>query len=203
MTQKITTIFTDIGGVMLTNGWDHVSRGIGIEKFKLDTAEYNERHHLVYDTFESGNMSLDEYLDYTVFYEPRSFSKEDFRNYMYVCSQPYNEMLGLIRRYKEQYGVKIIALSNEGREVNEHRINTFRLNEFIDCFVSSCYVHLRKPDEAIYKLAIDLAQTPLEKCIYIDDRAILVQVAARYGLNGIVHENYAATKQQLDALICH
>ncbi|TXH20708.1 MAG: HAD family phosphatase [Chitinophagaceae bacterium] len=203
MAQKITTIFTDIGGVLLTNGWDHVSREIGIEKFKLVAAEINERHHLVYDTFESGNMPLDEYLDYTVFYEPRNFSKEDFINYMYSCSQPYHEMLDLMRYYKKQYGVKIIALSNEGREVNEHRINAFKLNEFIDCFVSSCYVHLRKPDEAIFKLAIDIVQTPLEHCIYIDDRSVLVQVAARYGLNGIVHENYETTKQQLDALICH
>jgi putative hydrolase of the HAD superfamily len=192
-----TTIFTDIGGVLLTNGWDHEGRKKAIEKFNLNPEETEERHHLTFDTYESGKITLDEYLSRLVFYTERSFSKHDFRQFMFDQSQPYPEMLALIRRIKEEYGIKIAVVSNEGRELNAHRISTFKLNEFVDFFISSSFVHLRKPDADIFKVALDIAQVSAEKVIYLEDRPLFVQVAATLGIRGILHENYITTQNIL------
>jgi putative hydrolase of the HAD superfamily len=192
-----TTIFTDIGGVLLTNGWDHVGRKKAIEKFSLDPGETEERHHLTFDTYESGKITLDEYLSRLVFYTERNFSKNDFRQFMFDQSQPFPEMLALIRKIKEKYGIKIAVVSNEGRELNAHRISTFKLNEFVDFFISSSFVHFRKPDADIFKVALDIAQVSPEKVIYLEDRALFVQVAATLGIRGIIHENYITTKNIL------
>lgn len=201
MLKKISTVFTDIGGVLLTNGWDHNARNLAVEKFGLDMQETNDRHHLIFDAYETGKMTLDEYLDYLVFYEPRNFLREDFKTFMYSCSQPLQDMLALMKELKEKYRLRIVVISNEGREINQYRINKFKLNSFIDCFVSSSFVHLRKPDIGIFKLAIDITQAPLDECVYIDDRRVFVDVAKSLGLNGIVHTSYEDTKAQLHPLL--
>ncbi|MFT3980434.1 MAG: HAD hydrolase-like protein [Ferruginibacter sp.] len=198
MHSTITTIFTDIGGVLLTNGWDHLARKQAAEKFKLDYAAIDERHKATFDTYESGEMTLDEYLDYLVFYQPCSFTKNDFIAFMHQCSQPYNNMIELVKGLKEKYTVRVVAVSNEGLELNRYRIDTFKLNHFIDFFVSSSFVHMRKPDTRIFRLALDLAQTPLENIIYIEDRSLFVQAAAKAGITGIVHNNYEGTKMTLE-----
>ena len=167
----------------------------------MDADETDDRHRLVYDTYESGRMSLDEYLDYLVFYEERNFSRDNFKDYMYSCSRPYPDMIELLKSLKEKYHLKIIAISNEGREINQHRIKTFQLNSFIDCFVSSCFVKMRKPDKEMFRMAIDMAQTPTDQCVYIDDRPILVEVAKTLGLSGIVHKGYEDTKSKLEQLL--
>ncbi|ANH81797.1 hydrolase [Niabella ginsenosidivorans] len=199
MSQKITAIFTDIGGVLLTNGWDRKARAEAVEKFKLNAAELEDRHHLTFDTYESGKLLLDEYLDRIVFYEPRSFSKETFKQFMYNYSQPYEDMIQLLKKLKAQYQLKTVVVSNEGRELNRYRIETFQLTGFIDFFVSSSFVHLRKPDVDIFKVALDMAQVPLEQILYIDDRPLFVQVAQGLGIKGIIHRNYGQTKQELAA----
>ncbi len=200
MKNTPTTIFTDIGGVMLTNGWDHNGRKKAIEHFNLDPAETEERHHLTFDTYESGKISLEEYLKRLVFYTKRNFTPEDFRQFMFEQSQPYPEMLALVRGIKEKYGIKIAVVSNEGRELNTYRINTFKLNEFVDFFISSCFVHLRKPDADIFKIALDIAQVAPEQVIYLEDRPMFVQVADTLGIQGIIHRDYESTKQQLATL---
>jgi putative hydrolase of the HAD superfamily len=192
-----TTIFTDIGGVLLTNGWDRKGREKAVKRFKLDPVETEERHHLTFDTYESGKISLTEYLKRLVFYEKRNFTEEDFRKFMFAQSQPYPEMLSLIRGIKEKYGIKIAVVSNEGRELNKHRINTFKLGEFVDFFISSCFVHFRKPDADIFKVALDIAQVPPEKVIYLEDRPLFVQVADTLGIRGIIHEDFNKTKKHL------
>lgn len=195
-----TTIFTDIGGVLLTNGWDHIGRQKAIQKFNLDPTETEERHHLTFDTYESGKITLEEYLNRLVFYAERNFSREDFTQFMFDQSQPYPEMLALIRKIKEKYGIKIAVVSNEGRELNAYRISTFKLNEFVDFFISSSFVHFRKPDADIFKVALDIAQVPAEKVIYLEDRPLFVQVAATLGIRGIIHEDYTTTKNILATL---
>ena len=134
-----------------------------IQNFKLDPVETEERHHLTFDTYESGKISLSEYLKRLVFYTKRNFTEEDFRKFMFDQSQPFPEMLALIRGIKEKYGIKIAVVSNEGRELNNHRINTFKLGEFVDFFISSCFVHFRKPDADIFKVALDIAQVSAGK----------------------------------------
>jgi putative hydrolase of the HAD superfamily len=192
-----TTIFTDIGGVLLTNGWDREGRGKAIQRFKLDPVETEERHHLTFDTYESGKISLNEYLKRLVFYTRRNFTEEDFRKFMFNQSKPYPEMLALIRGIKEKYGIKIAVVSNEGRELNNHRINKFKLGEFVDFFISSCFVHFRKPDADIFKVALDIAQVSAEKVIYLEDRPLFVQVADTLGIRGIIHRDFNTTRKQL------
>jgi putative hydrolase of the HAD superfamily len=195
-----TTIFTDIGGVLLTNGWDRQGREKAIKKFKLDPVETEERHHLTFDTYESGKISLTEYLKRLVFYTKRNFTEDDFRKFMFDQSQPYPDMLALVRGIKKKYGIKIAVVSNEGRELNKHRIETFKLGEFVDFFISSSFVHFRKPDADIFKVALDIAQVSPEKVIYLEDRPLFVQVADTLGIRGIIHQDYETTKKTLASL---
>ena len=192
------TLFLDIGGVLLTNGWDRDARKAAAGKFGLDYEELNERHHLTYDTYEAGKLSLREYLDRIAFYEKRNFSHEDFRNFIFEQSKPFPDMIALIQSLKQKYNLKIGVISNEGREVNEYRISTFRLGEFIDFFVSSSFVHVRKPDRDIYRIALDIAQVTPEDAVYIDDRKMFAQIAAGFGLKCVHHRGYETTKDALE-----
>ena len=198
MLTPITTLFTDIGKVLLTNGWDRNARQLAVEKFQLDAKEMDDRHHLAFDIFESGKMSLDAYLDYIVFYEKRTFSKAHFKEFMFQYSQPFEDMLDFVRQLKDKYHLKVVAVSNEGRELNEYRIQKFHLDSVIDFFVSSSFVYLRKPDPAIFKIALDMAQTPLDRIIYLDDRKLFVEAAQNLGIKGIVHHSLAETKRELE-----
>ena len=198
----VTALFLDVGGVMLTNGWDRKSREAAAKKFGLDLDELNDRHRMTFDTYESGKLSLDEYLKRAVFYQDRSFTIDEFRKFMYDQSVAYPEMIELIKALKARYGLRIAVVNNEGRELNEHRIRNFRLNEFVDFFISSCFVHFRKPDADIWKIALDIAQVPREEVVYIDDRMMFVQVAQSLGLRAVCHSNkdVAKTKEQLSAM---
>ncbi len=202
MTQSpsIKALFLDIGGVLLTNGWDRKARALAAGQFGLDLDELNERHHLTYDTYELGKLSLDEYLARIVFYKKRSFSSEAFKTFISAQSQPYPEMIRLVQDLKRQYGLKLVAVNNEGRELNDYRIRQFGLNAFFDAFVSSCYVHFRKPDTDIFRLALDVAHVPAGQVVYIDDRKLFVQVAKGLGMHCVHHTHEAATRHQLAAL---
>ncbi|MEJ2427394.1 MAG: HAD family phosphatase [Deltaproteobacteria bacterium] len=190
-------LFLDIGNVLLTNGWDHSMRRRAAQKFALDYEEMNERHHLTFDTYEEGKLSLAEYLGRVVFYRPRSFSPEDFRDFIFAQSKPKPDMIQLVQELKERYGLKTAAVSNEGRELTLYRVKKFKLSSFIDFFISSCFVHLRKPDEDIYRLALDCAQVEAEQVVYIDDRPMFVEVARALGINGIHHRDLVSTRQAL------
>lgn len=197
MKTSITTLFTDIGGVLLTNGWDRKARSEAAEKFGLDKTDMQERHHLTFDTYEVGKITLDEYLRRLVFFEERDFSENDFKEFMFSKSQPYPDMIKLLSDLKKKYSLKVAVISNEGRELNQYRIDTFNLNEFIDFYISSSFVHFRKPDADIFKVAIDISQCDVENSIYIDDRKLFVQVADDLGLKGILHKDYESTKEKL------
>jgi putative hydrolase of the HAD superfamily len=198
--SQITTLFLDIGGVLLTNGWDHNCRRRAAETFGLDYDEMSERHHLTFDTYEEGKLSLDEYLKRVVFYQDRSFSQEEFKKFMFAQSKPYPEMIKLIRGLKTQYGLRVAAVSNEGRELTLYRVQQFDLRTFMDFFVSSCFVHYRKPDEDMYRIALDISQAHSEQVVYIDDRGMFVEVARELGITGIIHSGYEATRRSLEEL---
>ena len=198
--SPITTLFLDIGGVLLTNGWDHHERTLAAEKFNLDYDEMNERHHLTFDTYEEGKLSLDEYLDRVVFYQARTFSKEEFKAFMFTQSRPFPEMIELVGKLKNQYCLQVAAVSNEGRELTIYRVQQFKLGTFIDFFISSCFVHYRKPDADLYHIALDIAQVNPEQVVYIDDRAMFVEVAQGLGIKGILHTGYPATRKALEGL---
>ena len=195
--NAITTLFLDIGGVLLTNGWDHTARQQATARFQLDYADMEERHHLTYDTYEEGKLSLDEYLQRVVFYQERPFSVGEFKSFMLSLSQPYPEMLNLVQSIKSKHHVKIIAVNNEGREINAYRIRMFKLDDYMDTFISSCFVHYRKPDLNIYRIALDISQTTPERVAYIDDRRLFVEVASSLGIHGILHIDVATTRSKL------
>ena len=196
----ITCLFVDIGGVLLTNGWDHEARKRAATDFKLDLAEMEDRHHLTFDTYEEGKLTLEEYLSRTVFYEERPFTPAQFRRFMFAQSKPYPEMIELIAKLKVRYGLKIVVVSNEARELNSHRIRTFKLDRFVDSFVSSCFVHLRKPDADIFRLALDVAQVPASQVVYVENTPMFVQVAESLGIRSILHTDYLSTRAQLASL---
>jgi putative hydrolase of the HAD superfamily len=199
-TAPITTLFLDIGGVLLTDGWNHHARRRAARTFALDWAEMEQRHLLNFDTYEAGKLTLEEYLARVVFYQRRPFTRAQFRRFLFAQSRPYPEMLELVCSLKARYGLKTVVLSNEARELNGYRIRKFKLDGFVDAFISSCYVHLHKPDIDIFRLALDIAQTPARQVAYIENTPMFVQIAEGLGIRGIVHLDYKSTRAKLAAL---
>ena len=198
-TSAITCVFVDVGGVLLTNGWDHHARRRAVAKFKLNWAEMEERHRLVFEIHEEGKLTFDEYLSLVVFYEKRPFTRAQFRRFMCEQSKPYLDMIALLVQLRAQ-GLKIVVVSNESRELNAFRIRTFGLAKFVDSFISSCFVGLRKPDANIFQLALDIAQTPAHQVLYIENTPMFVQIAESIGIKSILHTDYESTRAQLASL---
>ncbi len=195
---NITTLFLDIGGVLLTDGWNRKSRKEAAEKFDLEPGDMEDRHHLTFDTYEVGKITLDEYLKRVVFFKERDYTPFEFKEFMYAQSAAFPEMIQLITALKKAYALKVAVVSNEGRELTEYRIKKFRLYEFVDFFISSCFVHLRKPDADIFQTALDVAQVPAAEVAYIEDRPMFVQVAEGMGINGIHHTGRKSTAERLE-----
>ena len=196
----ITTLFLDVGGVLLTNGWDHLARKRAAKHFNLNWAEMDERHRLVFETHEEGKLSFEEYLGWVVFFEKRPFTRNQFRDFMFAQSKPHPNMLDLVAQLKAQHGLKIVVVSNESRAVNAYRIRTFKLDQLVDTFISSCFVQMRKPDIEIFRLALDLAQTTPESAVFIDNTPMFVQIAERLGMRSILHVDYESTRAKLTSL---
>jgi putative hydrolase of the HAD superfamily len=191
--MKTRALFLDIGGVLLTNGWDRALRKKIADFFQIDYAEMDSRHQFIFDTFEIGKMSFDEYLGHVIFYLPRSFSLEEIKQYIFNVAHAYDEMIALIKEIKHQYGLKVGVVSNEGKELAIDRIHRFGLDSFIDFFIISSFVHLRKPDCDIYRLALDIAQVSASQVVYIEDRQLLVTVAQGLGISSIHHTEFPST----------
>jgi putative hydrolase of the HAD superfamily len=196
----IRALFLDVGGVMLYNGWDSKVRRALADYFHLDLPDFEARHHLTFDTYESGKISFDVFLERTVFYKPRNFTPADFKKFVSDFTKPFPKMIEMFTRLKAKHNLKIAVVSNEGRELTFDRVERFNLKSFIDFFIVSSFVHLRKPDTDIYQLALDVAMLQPEQVVYIDDRAMLVEVAAKMGIVGIQHTDYDSTRARLAAL---
>ncbi|CAN5831247.1 HAD family phosphatase [soil metagenome] len=198
--KPISCLFLDIGGVLLSDGWGHVFRHQAAEKFQLDIAEMEERHKLLFVVYEEGRITLDEYLDRVVFYKKRDFTSSQFKAYMFSLTTADTKMMALIKKLKAAYKLKIVVVSNEARELNEYRIQQFQLNQLADFFISSCYIHVRKPDAAIFKMALDMAQVPTNEIVYIDDVQLFTNVATDLSIKSIWHHNHLSTSNQLAEL---
>lgn len=201
--SAITCIFVDIGGVLLTNGWDHQARKRAATEFKLELAEMEERHDLNFNTYEEGKLSLEEYLNRVVFYRNRSFTRNRFQRFMFNQSKPFLDMIGLVEELKTRHGLKIVVVSNEGRELNDYRIRKFKLDRIVDAFISSCFVHMRKPDADIFRLALDVAQTSAKQVVYIENTPLFAQIAEGLGIRSILHTDYQSTCAKLAAFGLH
>ncbi len=197
---KITCLFLDIGGVLLSNGWGHEFRKLVADHFQLNYKNLDDRHKLNMVSYEEGKITLSEYLNRVVFYEKQSFTPNQFQDLMFSQTTPNLDMIDLIRRLKDQYKLKIVVVNNEGKELNEYRIKKFKLNEFVDFFISSCYVHFRKPDVEIYRLALNMVQVSIEQILYIDDIQMFVDASSTMGIRSLQHKNYNSTYNEFVSL---
>jgi len=197
---QISAIFWDVGGVLLTNAWDRAQRERALEQFKLDEAEFDDRHEMVVSSWERGKISLDEYLERTVFYRPRLFAREVFKDYLFSLSQPYGEALALAQKLTMSGKYLMATINNESKELNLYRIQTFGLREIFTLFVSSCFVGLRKPEEGIYRLALEVTQKSPAECCFIDDRALNLEAARGMGMQTVEMENVGQLQQELQKL---
>jgi len=196
--SKIKVVFFDIGGVLLSNGWGHESRQKAAEVFGFDYEEMEALNNFIYNVFEIGSITLDEYLDTVVFYCPRNFTKAEFKDFMYAQSVELPKLLAWLKTWKTHTQLHVFALSNESRELNAYRIATFGLHDLFDGYFSSCYVGIRKPDPRIFLKAMEIVQVAPGECIYFDDRPMLVNAAKKLGINGIQHQTFEGTTKILE-----
>jgi putative hydrolase of the HAD superfamily len=194
---EIATLFWDIGGVILTNGWDRVSRQEAAEAFHLDREEFQDRHELSFPAFDSGHLSLDEYLDRTLFYRPRSFTREEFTAFMFAQSKEFPESRAILDAAARSGKYFIGAINNEPLELNQYRIEAFHLRRDFAVFFSSCYVHSRKPEELIFRVALDVTQRPAEQCVFIDDRPLNLESPRRLGMKVIHYQGAEQLRSEL------
>src|ERR1700722_14180721 len=194
---EVGTLFWDNGGVILTNGWDRDSRQLAVDKFHLDWADFADRHELLLHAFETGALTLDEYMHRVVFYRPRSFTPEEFKTFMFDQSQPFSESLVFLGQLAQTRRYMLSALNNESLEINEYRISKFKLRDYFEAFFSSCYLGLRKPGVEIYQRALQITQRQPQECVLIDDRALNLECAQEMGMHTIQFLNVAQLRDDL------
>jgi putative hydrolase of the HAD superfamily len=181
----VRALFWDVGGVLLSNAWDHTQRTTALDHFHLDEKEFHDRHEMLVSSFERGKLTLEEYLDRTIFYRERSFTKDEFEQFMFSLSQPIPEVLDLARKLTGSGKYFMGTINNESRELNLHRIDQFGLRDIFRIFVSSCFVGLRKPERDIYRVAVETTQVNPKECVFIDDRSLNLESAAQMGMQTI------------------
>jgi putative hydrolase of the HAD superfamily len=197
---QIRAVFWDVGGVLMTNAWDHTQRMAAMEHFRLDEEEFHARHEMLVSSFERGKITLDEYLDRTIFYRTRSFTRETFREYMFSLSQPFPEVLEFARELAGSGKYFMGTINNESRELNLDRIQKCGLREIFRVFVSSCFVGLRKPESDIYRLALEITQIAPEESCFVDDRSLNLESAAKMGMATIRMQTIEQLKADLGKL---
>ncbi|HET6178067.1 MAG TPA: HAD family phosphatase [Candidatus Sulfotelmatobacter sp.] len=183
--SDIHAIFWDVGGVLLTNAWDRTQRTTALEHFGLDQEEFHDRHEMVVSSFERGKITLEEYLDRTVFYRTRPFTRDAFRDFIYSLSQPFPEVLQFAQALSDSGKYSMGTINNESRELNYYRIEKYGLRKMFRLFISSCFVGFRKPEKDIYRLALETTQIPAQECCFIDDRALNLECAVKLGMHTI------------------
>ncbi|MEJ5996469.1 HAD-IA family hydrolase [Pedobacter sp. Du54] len=199
--NAIKVVFLDIGGVLLSDGWNHTARMQAIEKYNLEPIQFQKDHSVAFPLFENGKLTLDQYLESVVFSTERTFSREDFKAFMFSKTTQLPEFLPWLIDWKRKNNIKIFSINNEGKEFNDYRIKKFGLHQCFDAFISSCEVGFSKPDPCIFKLALGIAQQEAHECLYFDDRSIHVAIAKQMGINAFVHRNFKESKLILESII--
>jgi putative hydrolase of the HAD superfamily len=197
--SEVTALFWDVGGVILTNGWDRRSRAAAAKKFGIDWEEFEDRHDLAFPAFETGRITLDTYLQRTIFYRKRSFTREEFIDFMFAQSAEFSDSRAVLSDVAATGKYLLATINNEPLEINERRIREFHLRREFKAFFSSCYLGVRKPDEGIYKLALEVTQRAPEESLFIDDRELNLECAKQLGMHTIHFQNAAQLRQELAA----
>ena len=199
--SDIEVVLFYVGGVLITNGWDHVERASVLSHFNLDRAEFEERHPSPYDAWESDAITAEAYLDATVFYEPRSFTRDEFIDAMKAESKPLaDNALGVLRDVAASGKWMVGLLNNESRLLHEYRMAKYELLQYLDVQLSSCYLGLRKPNPAIYRRAVDILGRPAKRILFIDDRANNTAAAAAAGMTAIQFLDEDKLRRDLSSL---
>jgi putative hydrolase of the HAD superfamily len=194
----ITTIFFDIGGVLLTDGWGKAARQAAVERFNLDWDEFVDRHEKVAHAVETNRLSLEKYLDSVIFYQPRAFTRDEFRDFIFAQSQPKPDSLEIVRRLAESRQYLMATINNEMMELNLYRIQQFGLRSYFSAFFSSCFLGMWKPDEAIYRVALEVTQHDPSECIFIDDREVNLECPRRLGMHTIRFQDGEQLRRELE-----
>jgi len=197
----ISTILWDVGGVLLTNGWDHQQREGVLAHFALDRVDFDRRHAEVDQAWEKDEIGVDEYLRHTVFFQPRSFTQAEFLEFVREQSQLLPDSgIGILRQLAASEHYVLATVNNEARALNEFRLKKFGLLDEFDAFFSSCYLGVRKPDRKIYQIALDVLQRDPEHAVFIDDRAENVAAAVSLGIHGLRYQGSAQLTADLEQL---
>lgn len=183
--MSLTHVFFDIGGVLGTNGWDREQRARALQKFGVEDEDFEHRHHQVVSEFETGAMTLEEYLDVTVFYTPRLFSREDFELYMLSLSEPNPFSIEVAKHVAAAGRVRLMTMNNESAVLNVYRIERFSLKPIFAAFLSSCWLGVRKPQRTFFERGLAVAQADPESSLLIDDRDQNLAPAAALGMHTI------------------
>jgi putative hydrolase of the HAD superfamily len=201
MNARPKILFLDIGGVLLSDGWGHESRQEAARLFGLDFPEMDRLHNVIFNVYEIGKITLDNYLDIAVFNKERKFSRQEFKEFMFKQSTELPRMLDWLIQWKQQRSdVRIISISNEGKELNDYRVKKFGLHRCFDAFISSCEVGMSKPDPGIFRLAAGIARAEPQQCLYFDDRLIQVEAAKRAGIQAYQHRDFETTKALIEGI---
>jgi putative hydrolase of the HAD superfamily len=195
----VTALFWDVGGVILSNGWDRAARSAAAKKFGLDWEELQDRHDLASPAFETGKITLDTYLQRTVFYRKRNFTREEFTDFIFAQSSEFPESRAVLSGLAATGKYLLATINNEPLELNERRIQQFQLRREFKAFFSSCYLGIRKPDEGIYRLALEVTQRHPEECLFIDDRELNLECARQLQMRTIHFQNAEQLRQDLTA----
>jgi putative hydrolase of the HAD superfamily len=195
----VTALFWDVGGVILSNGWDRGARAAAAQKFGLDWEELQDRHDLASPAFETGKITLDMYLERIVFYRKRDFTREEFTAFIFEQSSEFPESRAVLSGVAAAGKYMLATINNEPLELNERRIKQFDLRREFKAFFSSCFVGIRKPDEGIYKLALEVTQREPEECLFIDDRELNLECANMLRMRTIHFQNAAQLRAELAA----
>jgi putative hydrolase of the HAD superfamily len=195
----VTAVFWDVGGVILSNGWDRAARAAAARKFGLDWEELQDRHELASPAFETGKITLDTYLERIVFYRKRAFTRDEFTQFMFAQSEEFPESRAVLSGVAAAGRYLLATINNEALELNEQRIKRFQLRRDFKAFFSSCFVGVRKPDEGIYKIALEVTQRQPEECLFIDDRELNLECARQLRMRTIHYQDAVQLRRDLEA----
>jgi putative hydrolase of the HAD superfamily len=196
----ITHLFFDVGGVLGTSGWSTADREEAAAHFGYELKEVEHRHYGVVSALETGAMTLDEYLDHTVFAQPRGFTRDAYTAFMRSRSIANTESIALARSLSRTGRYHMATLNNESEALNVYRIACFGLTDIFDAFLSSCWLGVSKPARRAYRLALALTQAEPGRSVFIDDREENLEPAREAGLHTIHFTSAADLRAALGAL---
>jgi HAD superfamily hydrolase (TIGR01509 family) len=194
VSASIRTIFWDLGGVVLTNGWDPGQRKRVLSRLGVNLEAYEELHDRANYYWERGLLTAKDFFSQTVLLPNPKLDLTFDMLWPQVCAASkvlHPECLDMLAELKQMGRYRIATLNNESRELNEYRLDAFKLRSLFDYFICSGYVHEMKPNLGIYKSAIDISGFAASSALFIDDKPENCAAAEAVGMHAIRFESPA------------